>query len=611
MISEQASLPRMIWGLHEQPPVAPKTPGARRAPLTEPQSTNYSASETPQDAAAANTPPSTVVATPESAKFGVVWQHPKLSFKSSAPYAKFKRSMQAVPRVGTLQSTNIGPDRFTYTDGHIKLGPSFSGKENAPLGSPFLLGDEQFETPGGYTEYRYINEDDSIPHWLEFVPISHHDPSEPATLASQHAAATQSLGSISLDATAYPTPNRFDSNSNIESENLNVPPNQAADGVKKNPALALSSPIPSEDVRPTNSIHNSTELTATTSIFAVRKAPRSQLHRPKLRDHPALAELLSNQSLHASSDRPTSLTIPPPLDIGDLALSLGVAPEALADSLQKLRTQKFTEPAANANNSPPFAIVAAHDSNARTPSNPAEVPALPPGIKIPEHLLTRSSGTSVAFPNELFSIRDEKPSHPFGVLRNPRSIPLARLRNKNQHRLARTSDLNESSTPLPIINDLEAGLPPGPIAKTPYIPESKHDTEMGGTVQDVARGRVVIGAGIQAQGPPMLSGFASKSKKHASVVDDVHNTSKEGSSTANITQSSLSKRGNRVSAPVPRPRAHKESSSARSNGTRGDSNSPIARHNRPKKAGSRLSRAKANSANSKLTNTSSDPAHHS
>lgn len=587
MISEQASLPRMIWGLHEQPPGTPKTPGAHRVPLTDPQSSNYSAPETPLYTAAADTPASTVVATPESAKFGAVWQHPKLSYKSSAPYAKFQRSMQAGPLVET------GPDRFIHSDGHTKL-PSSSGRENALLQSPFLLGDEQFETPGGYTEYHYVNEDNSTANWQEFVPISYRNPSEHATSATHHAARTLSLGSASLDAPAYLKPGRIDLNSNTDGEN--APLSQTIDDVKKISALDEPGSLPSEvwqalDSR-TDSIRNSIELATTPSIFAVRKALRSQPHRPKLRDHPALTELLSSQSLRADSDRPTGLTIPPPLDIGKLALSLGVAPEALADSIQKLRTQKFPEPATHTNSSQPFALVAAHDSNACPPSNPEE-PALPPGIKIPERLLAGSSGTNIAFSNESL---DDKPLHPSGALRNPRSIPLTRLRNRNQHRL--TSELNKSSVPLPITNDLEAGLPSGPFAKTSNILESTHDTERG-AVRDVAGGRVVMGAGIQAQGPSMLSGFAAKQKNISTG---------KGSSTADTSQASFSKRSNR--APTPRSRPNKESSLMQSSGARGDSNSPITRHNKSKKAGSRLSRAKTNSVNAKTTDTSPDPTQH-
>lgn len=595
MISEQASLPRMIWGLHELPPVAPKTPGVRRALSVEQQSENHPASELPQDTAAANTPASTVVVTPESVRFDTVWQHPKLSYTSSAPYTKFKRSMQTGFGVAQLQSANIDSDLLPHNDRHVKLRPSFSGQENAPLGSPFLLGEEQFETPGGYTEYRYVNEEDSNPLWQEFVPPSHHEVPEHLPLASHNLAAAPSLKST--PPSVCHMPNETDPNLASE-ENLNIPQAQAADAIKT-PGLGQSISISSGAGLAygprTSSVPNSSDLTNAPPIFAVRKAPRSQPHRPKLRDHPALAELLSNPLFPTGPGRPAVPEKPLSPDIRELALSLGVAPEALADSLQKLRTRKFTDPAVHSNNSHPFTSIASHGSD--TGINSLEFPASPPGIKIPEHLLIEPSETRVAISATPSSARDATPAHPSGVLRNPRSIPLARLRNKNQHKFGRGTESTESSTPLPTVNDLEAGLLSAPIAKaTPNIQERENGAEAGSVAHDIAGGRVVMGAGIQAQGPRMLSGFATKSKKHSTAVEDA--PKQEGSPAIDVAQTSLLKRSNRASASTARSRPSKESGSVRSGGARNDFNSSIARHGRPKKAGSRP-RIKANCTNEK------------
>lgn len=609
MISEQASLPRMIWGLHEQSPAAPKTPGIRRAPFSEQHSASHAAPEPLRGAAAVDTPASTVVVTPESAKFGTIWQHPKHSYTSSAPYLKFKRSMQAGSRVGPLQSTNIDPSLLTHTDPPMKLGPPFRGKENAPLGPPFLLGSEQFETPGGYTEYHYVNEDHLNPLWREFVPTSHHDVSENATLAPHHSAVTRSLRSASLDATAYRAYDRIntDTNSIIEEENLS---NQVVDAVQMTSGLAPFDNIPSAPPQATDSrassIPNSTDSISTPSIFAVRKTPRSQLHRPKLRDHPALAELLSNQTLHTSTDSHTGLTNPITSDIRQLSFSLGVAPEALLDSLQKLRTQKFTESTVHINDSLPFAFIAAPSSNAYTPSNPLKSPALPPGIKIPDHLLTVSPGTRASIAVSPSSTRDEKPLHPSGALRNPRSIPLARLRHKNQQNFSRTADSTDSSVPFPIVNDPAADSHSSSIANASSDNQDReNDAETAGAVQDVAGGRLVMGAGIQAQGPPLHSGFAAKTKKHITLVDDVRNAPKEeGSSTVSVAQANLTKRGNRGSAFTARPHPGKNPGAARSSGTRSDSNKT---HNRLKKTGSHP-RTKADSTNRGAT-APAEPTH--
>ncbi|KAF8342005.1 uncharacterized protein EI90DRAFT_3150174 [Cantharellus anzutake] len=155
LISEQSSLPRMIWGLDEQAPNSaplharlPHTPGF-------PPSSNFQPGQ-PREGQASDsatsafpTPSSTVVATPSS-----IIDMPSETSDMHSPLIKPAVHM-FVPHAGgkpASRATSERHSRKSSESGQVKV-----------LGSPL-----QLATPGDYTEHRYIDSSE----WEEFIPYS-------------------------------------------------------------------------------------------------------------------------------------------------------------------------------------------------------------------------------------------------------------------------------------------------------------------------------------------------------------------------------------------------------------------------------------------------------
>jgi hypothetical protein len=151
MISEQSSLPRMIWGLEEQTLPAPKTPHLQSS--THDIRVSTVASE--NSSSNAYTPASTMVNTPASSF--VTTPSTNMSTPASTTDAQHKL-------VSDHTSDHNEHGSFNRIARHSGVA-SKGGSEH--LGSPLELA-----TPGGYTEYHYVES----PQWQEFVPLPRVEP---------------------------------------------------------------------------------------------------------------------------------------------------------------------------------------------------------------------------------------------------------------------------------------------------------------------------------------------------------------------------------------------------------------------------------------------------
>ncbi|KAF9518702.1 hypothetical protein BS47DRAFT_229403 [Hydnum rufescens UP504] len=241
MISEQSSLPRMIWGLEEQTLPAPKTPHLQSSihdiRVSTVASENNSSNAYTPASTMVNTPASTFVTTP--------------STNTSTPASTTDAQHKPVSDHGD----------FNRIARHSGVG-SKGGSEH--LGSPLELA-----TPGGYTEYHYVES----PQWQEFVPPP---PVEPAAdLENLQRAASVYASSVLID----------------------DPVQQSHTQFLSRPALTLRNHQPRNSYPPGTSI----------PPYIQRRLPAMSVPqyqaRPKFRDLTQITGLISNADM-------TSLTAP-------------------------------------------------------------------------------------------------------------------------------------------------------------------------------------------------------------------------------------------------------------------------------------------------------------
>lgn len=400
------------------------------------------------------------------------------------------------------------------------------------LGSPLQLGTEEFATPGGFTEYHYVEN----PDWQEFVP--NNGPIQPSVPPPR----SQQLLGILAPATAAPvngklTPTPLPSSQPLqptvfrprEGQNPHLSSQQHA-----NKSVYTDAPRSAAE----NSSPEASNTRSSPSIFAIRKAPPPQPPRPKLRDIPVIANLMAN----TSPDVNLTLAIEPNLgpipsaDLLTLGRSMGITPEILSDSLRRFWHEHMAQLTANvpaaAN---PLLIPTTPRSTAESPSiahartSSLPDPPFPPGINIPSALLNAAAAASPASTPAPQIPNTNKPSCALG---NARSIPLARLRNKSVSTLTPVVEADDEASPMPITNDLAIGLPSSASA----VVEKKGAPVPAPEVVPKSLGLEIMGSGIQASGPktaPVMTSFAFPTRKlhvarapGSDVVDDANGTSR-------------------------------------------------------------------------------------
>lgn len=492
----------MIWGLNEGRQGVPKTP-ALPSPSVAVES--YVVNPTParRGASVANTPASTVIATPGSGMPVHRWSHPKHSYTSTQPYNKFKESMQSFETDQHRQKQEISAHGHPHR--HSKGFSSFAGKENIPLGTPLHLG-APFETPGGYTEYHYAEKQNDNSQWHEFLPT--------ASNLDRHLTQTgfqaPTLPNVLPPAAPrYSHVNDILQPSAITSSTIAQPKNDQQNHQPFGPPSFANVTLPEP-----NTTSKSPSSSTPSSLFAIRKNAATQPPRPKLRELPGVAHLLDNAVDSEGSSLPaTSMPVPNAL-LEAASSGAGLPPDVFAALLQQMWNQQLIQFASSAFLSGPQPSLWPH---ANSPAAPQPSALAPPGLYLPtDH--TQSQG---ATEGEAPTARADAPvSVAQSPLRNARSIPLARLRDRSQ------SKANPADHELPLpVHDLAVGLEPSNMTsrasvaakkaesvspKAPRVAQSENQKLPAGG------GYFVMGGGIQAQGPSIA--YADKVKNSSSAV---------------------------------------------------------------------------------------------